>query len=62
MANYEKRLLDILKEKKREDIDEEKTFMLPLVLRLKKLNDDQKYWVKMEMLDFMRRVENIVTC
>jgi hypothetical protein len=60
MANNEEQLLDILKEKKSYDTDKDKTFMLSLVLGLKKLNDDQKYWVKMEMLGFMRIAENML--
>jgi hypothetical protein len=38
-----------LKEKKSEDIVEDKTFMLSLVPGVKKLNDDHNYRVKMEM-------------
>jgi len=45
-------LLDILKEKS-ENNDENKTF-LSLVPGFKKLDDDQKYWAKMEMLGIMR--------
>lgn len=41
-------MLEILKEKS-EHTDEDKTFILFLVPLLKKLNDDQKYWAKMEM-------------
>jgi hypothetical protein len=51
--------LDILKENKSNDISKDKTFMLSLVLGLKKLNYDQKYWVKMEMLGFMKSAAKI---
>jgi hypothetical protein len=51
--NYEQQLLDILKEKS-EHTDEDKTFLF------KKLDDDQKYWAKMEMLGIMRRAKNMV--
>jgi hypothetical protein len=52
-------LLDILKEKS-EHTDENKTFLLSLVPGFKKLDDDQKYWAKMEMLGIMRRAKNMV--
>jgi hypothetical protein len=57
--NYEQQLLDILKEKS-EHIDEDKTFLLSLVPEFKKLDDDQKYWAKTEMLGIMRRAKHIV--
>jgi len=57
--NYEQQLLDILKEKS-EHIDEDKTFLLSLVPGFKKLDDDQKYWAKMEMLGIMRRAKHMV--
>jgi hypothetical protein len=31
-----------------------------LYQRLKKLNDDQKYWAKMEVLDIMRKAKNMM--
>jgi hypothetical protein len=52
-------LLDILKEKS-EHIDEDKTFSFSLVPTFKKLNDDQKYWTKMEVLGIMRKAKNVV--
>jgi hypothetical protein len=57
--NYEQQLLDILKEKS-EHTDEDKTFLLSLVPGFKKLNDDQKYWAKIEMLGIMKKEKNIV--
>ena len=57
--NYEQQLLDILKEKS-EHIEEDKTFLLSLVPGFKKLDDDKKYWTKMEMLGIMRRAKNMV--
>ena len=57
--NYEQQLLDILKEKT-EHIDDDKTLLLSLVSGFKKLNDDQKYWAKMEMLGIMRRAKTMV--
>ena len=56
--NYEHQLLDILKEKS-EHIAEDKTFLLSLAPGFKKLDDDQKYWAKMEMLGIMRRAKKI---
>jgi hypothetical protein len=52
-------LLNILKEKS-EHVDENKTFLLSLVPGFKKLDDDQKYWAKMEMLGIMRTAKNLV--
>jgi hypothetical protein len=57
--NYEQQLLDIQKEKSKH-IDEDKTFLLSLVPGFKKLDDDQKYWAKMEMLGIMRRAKHMV--
>jgi len=57
--NYEQQLLDILKEKS-EHINENKTFPLSLVPGFKKLDDDQKYWAKMEMLGIMRSVNKVM--
>jgi hypothetical protein len=59
ILNYEQQLLDILKEKS-EHIDEDKTFLLSPVPGFKKLDDDQKYWAKMEMLGIMRRTNHMV--
>jgi hypothetical protein len=52
-------LLDILKEKS-EHIDEDKTFLLSPLPGFKELNDDQKYWAKMEMPGIMRKANNMV--
>jgi hypothetical protein len=57
--NFEQQVLDILKEKS-EHIDEDKTFLLSLVPGFKKLDDDQKYWAKMEILGIMRRAKDMV--
>jgi hypothetical protein len=57
--NYEQQLLDILKENS-EHIGEDKTFLLSPVPGFKKLDDDQKYWAKMEMLGIMRRAKYMV--
>jgi hypothetical protein len=57
--NYEQQLLDILKEKS-EHIDEDKIFLLSLVPGFEKLDGDQKYWAKMEMLGIMRRAKHMV--
>jgi len=47
-------LLDILKEKS-EHINEVETLLS--LAGFKKLEDDQKYWAKMEMLGIMRRAK-----
>ena len=52
---YEESLLKIIEEKSR-DIDEDKSFLLSLVPSFKKLNDEQKFVVKMEFLNVLRRV------
>ena len=52
---YEEYLLEIIKEKSRDDIDEEKSFLISLVPSFKKLNDDQKFVAKVEFLNVMRR-------
>jgi hypothetical protein len=44
---------------KSEHIDEDKTFLLSLVPGFKKLDNDQKYWTKMEMLGIMRAKNSV---
>jgi hypothetical protein len=51
--NHEQHLLEILKQKG-EHPDEDKTFILLLVPAFKKVDDDQKYWTKMYMINVMR--------
>lgn len=53
--SYEESLLTILKEKKEEAIDEDKSFLLSIVPSFKKLNDAQKIDVKMEFLATLKR-------
>lgn len=53
---YEESLLSILKEKKEEAIDEDKSFLLSLVPSFKKLNDTQKLDAKMEFLSTLKRL------
>ena len=56
-TTYEESLLEIIKEKSRDDIDEEdKSFLMSLVPSFKKLNDEQKFVVKVEFLNVMRRI------
>lgn len=54
-SNYEESLLNILKEKKEEEIDEDKSFLLSLVPAFKKLTDIQKIDAKMEFLSTLKR-------
>ena len=49
----------MLKEKS-EHTDEDGTCLLSLVPAFTKLNDDHKYWAKMEMLGVMRKAKNMV--
>jgi hypothetical protein len=51
-------LLGVLKEKS-ERINEDET-LLSLVPGFTKLDDDHKYWAKMEMLGIMIRAKNMV--
>jgi len=53
---YEESLLEIIKEKCRDDNDEDKSFLMYLVPSFKKLNDEQKFLAKVEFLNVMRRV------
>ena len=46
--------MEIIKEKSRDDIDEDKSFLTSLVPSFKKLNDDQKLIAKVEFLNVMR--------
>jgi hypothetical protein len=46
--------LEIIKEKSRDDIDEDKSFLMSLVPSFKKLNDEQKFVAKVEFLNVMR--------
>lgn len=54
--SYEESLLNILKEKKDEVIDEDKSFLLSLVPAFKKLTDTQKMDAKMEFLSTLKRI------
>jgi hypothetical protein len=48
--------LEIIKEKSRNDIDEDKPFLMALVPSSKKLSDEQKFVAKVEFLNVMRRI------
>lgn len=58
MTSYEATLLDILKSKQHEEINEDKSFALMLVPMLGKLNDDQKHFAKIEILNVMNKARN----
>jgi hypothetical protein len=49
-------VLEIFKEKSRNDIDEDTSFIMSLVLSFKKLNDEQKFIAKVEFLSVMRGI------
>ncbi|GFG38972.1 hypothetical protein Cfor_12577, partial [Coptotermes formosanus] len=53
---YEESLLEIIKEKNRDHIDEDKSFLMSLVPAFRKLNDEQKFMAKVEFLNVMRRI------
>ena len=55
-TTYEESLLEIIKEKCRDDIDEDKSFLMSLVPSFKKLNDEQKLVAKVEFLNVLRRI------
>ncbi|CAG9788935.1 unnamed protein product [Diatraea saccharalis] len=52
----EEKLLDLLKEKKLEDEDEDRQFMLSLIPGFKKLNDRQKFEAKIEILKVLKNI------
>jgi hypothetical protein len=52
----EESLLEIIKGKSRDDIDEDKSFLMSLVPSFKKLNDEYKFVAKVEFLNVMRRI------
>jgi hypothetical protein len=55
-TTYEESLLEIIKEKSRDDIDKDKCYLISLVPSFKKLNDEQKFIAKVEFLNVMRRI------
>jgi hypothetical protein len=55
-TTYEEFLLEIIKEKSRDDIDEDKIYLMSLVTSFKKLNEEQKFIAIVEFLNFMRRI------
>ncbi|XP_055907251.1 uncharacterized protein LOC129942376 isoform X2 [Eupeodes corollae] len=54
-TTYEQDLLEILREKKDENLDEDKSFLLSLLPSFKKLNDSEKFDVKIEFLRILKR-------
>lgn len=60
-ATYENSLLDILKQKQSEEISEDKHFALMLVPMLAKLNDNQKHFAKIEILNVMKNARSYST-
>ncbi|XP_069670666.1 uncharacterized protein [Periplaneta americana] len=52
-------LRNILQSKQREEIDEDKSFALMLVPMLKRLNDEQKHYARIGILNVMRNAKNI---
>ena len=56
---YEEELIDILKEKAKEDCDEDKAFLMSLLPKFKKFNDKQRFEAQMELMKVMRRVQKM---
>lgn len=54
VTSYEESLLNILKDRQKEEINEDKNFALMLVPMLAKLNEEQKHYAKIEILNVMR--------
>ena len=54
--SYKDSLLELIKEKSRDDIDEDKSFLMSLVPSFKKLNDEQKFTAKVEFLNVLWRM------
>ena len=48
--------MEIIKEEIKDDINEDKYFLMSLVPSFKKLNDEQKFVAKVEFLNVMRRL------
>jgi hypothetical protein len=55
--SYEEALLQILRKKNMDDVDEDKCFLLSLLPSFRQFNDDQKYLARMEILKIMRQVK-----
>ncbi|XP_071052963.1 uncharacterized protein [Onthophagus taurus] len=54
--SYEESLLDTLREKKTEEVDEDRYFLLSLLPAFKKFDEEQKFTAKTEIMNVMRRV------
>jgi hypothetical protein len=55
--SYDESLLQILREKKKEDIDEDRCFLLSLLPSFRQFNDEQKFLAPMEILKIMRHIK-----
>ncbi|XP_059061347.1 uncharacterized protein LOC131854232 [Achroia grisella] len=55
-STVEEKILDMLREIKKDETDEDKQFMLSLVSSFKKLNDKQKFEARIEMLRVLRNI------
>ncbi|XP_026756180.1 uncharacterized protein LOC113516036 [Galleria mellonella] len=52
----EEKILDMLRDIKRDEVDEDRQFMLSLVPSFKKLNDKQKFEARIEMLKVLKNI------
>ncbi|MPD01349.1 hypothetical protein E2C01_096871 [Portunus trituberculatus] len=59
--NYEEDLINILIEKTKEDCDEDKAFLMSLLPKFRKFNDEQRFEAQMEIMKVMRRVQLMST-
>lgn len=61
LRTFEEQLIDILQHKStsQEDIDEDKSFAYMLIPMMKKLNEEQKFFAKTEILRVMRQAKNL---
>lgn len=57
VTSYESELLNILKARQSDELNEDKNFALMLVPMLGRLSDDQKHYAKVEILNVMRNAK-----
>ena len=55
--SYEEQLIDVLKSKANEDVDEDKAFLMSLLPKLGKFNEEQRFEAQMEIMKVIRNVQ-----
>lgn len=58
---YEEELLEILRGKTKENCDEDTAFVMSLIPKFKKFNDEQRFEAQIEIMKVMRRVQMMTT-